>query len=52
VLEQAALAALEAEVAGELKDALAFARAAPEPALATVFDHLYASPCGATPELR
>lgn len=52
VLEDAALAALETEVAGELRSALAFARAAPEPALATVFDHLYASPCGAAPEIR
>ena len=52
VLEDAALAALEAEVAGEIRSALAFARAAPEPAPATVFDHLYASPCGAAPELR
>jgi len=35
-----------------VKQALAFARAGAEPELATVFDHLYADPVGAAPELR
>jgi pyruvate dehydrogenase E1 component alpha subunit len=52
VLDEAALGALDEEVKAELKSALAFARAAEEPALARVFDHLYSMPLGAVPELR
>ena len=52
VLDAAALEALEAGVADELKQALAFARAAPEPDPSTVFDHLYSSPGNAPTELR
>lgn len=52
VLDAAGLEALESDVTGELKQALAFARAAPEPDPSTVFDHLYASPGNAPTELR
>jgi len=52
VLDAAAADAIEAEVAAEVKEALAFARAGAEPAPATVFDHLYADPVGPAPELR
>lgn len=52
VLDAAAADAIEAEVTAEVKQALAFARAGAEPELATVFDHLYADPVGAAPELR
>jgi pyruvate dehydrogenase E1 component alpha subunit len=52
VLDEAAAAALEAGVAAEVKAALAFARSAAEPDFATVFEKMYSTPVGATPELR
>ena len=52
VLDEASADALDAQVATEMKQALAFARAGAEPDISTVFDHLYACPAGASPELR